>query len=47
MEDELLLPNKSLQATATGRPVLTMTQNLIMIIPVQARLPWLRLSFGR
>jgi hypothetical protein len=36
---------KSLQATATARSVLTVIQNLIIIIASEARLPWLCLSF--
>jgi len=38
-------PNKSLQATATALSVLTMTARLNIIIPSEARLPWLCLSF--
>ena len=37
--------NKSLQATATAPSVLTMTASLNIIIPYEARLPWLCLSF--
>jgi hypothetical protein len=39
--------NKSLQATAMGLSVLTMIARLNIIIPSEARLPWLRLSFLR
>jgi hypothetical protein len=43
----LMPPNKSLQATAMGHSVLTMIARLIIIIPSEARLPWLCLSSGR
>ena len=36
---------KSLQATAMGHSVLTVNRSLIIIIPSEARLPWLCLSF--
>jgi hypothetical protein len=39
--------NKSLQATAMGLSVLTMSENMIIIIPSEARVPWLCLSSGR
>ncbi len=39
--------NKSLQATAMGHSVLTMTARLNIIIPSEARLPWLCLSSRR
>jgi hypothetical protein len=35
----------SLQATATALSVLTMNARLNIIIPTEARLPWLCLSF--
>jgi hypothetical protein len=38
---------KSLQATATALSVLTMIARLNIIIPSEARLPWLCLSSGR
>jgi hypothetical protein len=40
-------PNKSLEPTATVPSVLTMIARLNIIIPSEARLPWLWLSFGR
>jgi hypothetical protein len=40
-----VLPNKSLQATATVLSVLTMIARLNIIIPSEARLSWLCLSF--
>jgi hypothetical protein len=40
-------PNKSLEPTATAHPVLTMIARLNIIIPSEARLPWLWLSFSR
>jgi hypothetical protein len=42
-----MTPNKSLKATAMRHSVLTMIENLFIIIPSQARLPWLCLSSGR
>jgi hypothetical protein len=39
--------NKSLQATAMRLSVLTVIEHLIIIIPSQARLPWLCLSSRR
>jgi hypothetical protein len=40
-------PNKLLQATAMRLSVLTMNARLNIIIPVEARLPWLYLISGR
>jgi len=42
-----LWPNKSLEPTATVPSVLTMIARLNIIIPDEARLPWLWLSSGR
>jgi hypothetical protein len=42
-----MFSNKSLEPTATAPSVLTMIARLNIIIPDEARLPWLWLSFGR
>jgi len=42
-----MTPNKLLQATAMRLSVLTMIPRLNIIIPSEARLPWLCLSFFR
>jgi hypothetical protein len=42
-----VMPNKSLEPTATAHASLTIIMNLSIIIPPEARLPWLWLSSGR